>query len=423
MTDTHRRSSSFSDISDLFSGSLTPVSTLLNGSQLTKAANTAKGSKPTQDLVDKAERILASFEQDQNRLVYHQSNLPRSKTYNWVDPHVLLKVMLENAPNEHGQRYVASAIGECDGDTSALVDLSNTWLRYLLVPFKGNRSLASFPASEAATPTYNMETAYGLDPHPSNREPSMTQLVRMREGYQCPFTEYYHKGCAPPDAKALSLEVAHIVKRAIGVFDTTKHDRSLVTWDIIRNYVGWNAQRTQEVLEKLDTPSMACYCNTIFNMNGIVLRGPLNQWSVSPLYMPLHPDFPQLKANGELVPDTYEVEEMGHNQLPPIPKGDAKPANRQITFRDRGTDPTVQKYIPQSDKKLITKPRPLPDPELISLHRAICRVLHLSGATEVIDSIFRDFGENGQQVPSAKIRTTDELDLMISTLAFSALSA
>ncbi|GJJ16035.1 hypothetical protein Clacol_010314 [Clathrus columnatus] len=408
MADTHRRSSSFSDISDLFSGSLTPVSTLSNGSQLTKAANTAKGPKPTQDLVDKAERILASFEQDQNRLVYHQSNLPRSKTHNWVDPHVLLKVMLENAPNEHGQRYVASAIGECDGDTSALVDLSNTWLRYLLVPFKGNRSLASFPASEAATPTYNMETAHGLDPHLSNREPSMTQLVRMREGYQCPFTEYYHKGCAPPDAKALSLEVAHIVKRAIGIFDTTKHDGSLVTWDIIRNYVGWNAQRTQEVLEKLDTP-----------LNGMLLDHYFHHewdsfaWSLKPM----------LRANGELVPDTYEVEEMGHNQLPPIPKEDSTPANRQITFRDRGTDPTVQKYIPQSDKKLITKPRPLPDPELISLHRAICRVLHLSGAAEVIDSIFHDFGENGQQVPSAKIRTTDELDLMISTLAFSALSA
>ncbi|GJJ16068.1 hypothetical protein Clacol_010347 [Clathrus columnatus] len=397
MTDAHRNSSE-SSYGDIFSGSLTPASTLQNvGSQLTMAANTAKGPKPTQDLVDKAEKILAFFGRDQNRLVPHPSDLLQSQTYNRVDPYTLLKVMLENAPNEHGQRYVASAIGECDGDTIALVDLSNTWLRYLLVPFKGNRSLASFPP----------ETAHGLNPHPSNREPSMTQRVRMREGYRCPFTEYYHKGCAPPDAKALPLKVAHIVKHAIGVFDTTKHDGSLVTWDIIRNYVGWNAQRTQEVLERLDTP-----------LNGMLLQHDFQHewdsfaWSLKPM----------LKANGELVPDTYEVEEMGHNQLPPIPKGDSTPANRQITFRDRGTDPTVQKYIPKGDKKLMTKPRPLPDPELISLHRSICRVLHLSGATKVIDSIFRDFENNGQQVPSAKIRTTNELDLMVSALAFLTLS-
>ncbi|GJJ16074.1 hypothetical protein Clacol_010353 [Clathrus columnatus] len=382
MTDAHRNSSE-SSYGDIFSGSLTPASTLQNvGSQLTMAANTAKGPKPTQDLVDKAEKILA--------LVPHPSDLLQSQTYNRVDPYTLLKVMLENAPNEHGQRYVASAIGECDGDTIALVDLSNAWLRYLLLP-------SSFPP----------ETAHGRNPHPSKRKPSMTQLVRMREGYQCPFTEYYHQGCAPSDANTLFLEVAQIVKRAIGVFDVTKDEGSLITWDIIRNYVGWNAQRTQEVLEKLDTP-----------LNGMLLEGNFHHewdsfaWTLKPM----------LGADGELVPDTYEVEEMGHNWLPCIFKGNATPANRQITFRDRGTDPTVQDYIPKSDKKLITKPRPLPDPELISLHRSICRVLHLSGAAKVIDSIFRDFEGNGQKVPSAKIRTTDELDLMFSTLAFSTLS-
>lgn len=40
--------------------------------------------------------------------------------------------MLNYAPSELGKRYVAAAIMACD-DTTVLVDLSNTWLRYLLL--------------------------------------------------------------------------------------------------------------------------------------------------------------------------------------------------------------------------------------------------------------------------------------------------
>jgi len=75
--------------------------------------------------------------------------------------------------------------------------------------------------------------------------------------------------------------------------------------------------------------------------------------------------------------------------------------------------------MPERDQKYLSRDRPIPDPELIALHRAICGVLHLSGAAEAIDAIFREAEDAGVQVPSTKIRTTDELDVLLSALSIS----
>ncbi|KIJ56009.1 hypothetical protein M422DRAFT_23469 [Sphaerobolus stellatus SS14] len=398
MAATNQRSDSLASL--LSAGTLTSESSV--EVPLKQAVLEAKGNTSTNGLLQRALRRLASFEQDQSRLLPHPSDLPVSKKSERVDPYKVAKTMLEWAPSEFGRRYVAAAIVGCD-DTSTLVDLSNTWLRYLLLPFKGNRTNAAFPPSEAASPTYHEHTAYSLDAFPINRDSSMAQLVRLREGYQCPITEVYYKPVAPPDKYAGTLENSHILKRAVGVFDPQKDKGSLATWDILRHYVGWDEKRTQHVVETLDTP-----------LNGMLLFQAFHDawgdfaWTLKPA----------VDASGNVTADTYEIDVVRPKHFPSwIPKPSGLPINYRIAFKDRGIESAVQDLIPDGDDKLRKLPRPMPDPELIALHRALCWVLHLSGAAEAIDSIFRDAGEAGVQVPSEKIRTTDDLDVLLSSLS------
>ena len=85
----------------------------------------------TQGLVDKAKKILSKFAQDEKRVEQYPSSLP---TLNSIDPHPVLVAMLDCAPNERGTRYVAAAIISYARETHELVDLANTWIRYLLLP-------------------------------------------------------------------------------------------------------------------------------------------------------------------------------------------------------------------------------------------------------------------------------------------------
>ncbi|KIJ32098.1 hypothetical protein M422DRAFT_266188 [Sphaerobolus stellatus SS14] len=357
--------------------------------ELKRSAREASGDLATDTLISRAFCALAFFEKDDKRLLPHLSGLP---------------AILECAPSEYGRRFIAAAIYSC-GETDRLVDLSNAWVRYLLLPFKGNRS-GFPPPSDLATSTYNAETApsNGLDPLPSSRASNMTELVRLRDGYKCWATESYVYEHIPPGGVGAPLEVSHIIKRAVGVFNVQKDDGSLATWDIIRHYTDWDAKRTQEVGEQLDTP-----------LNGMLI------------IMLLHPGWddyawtlkPVVGNNDQAIPNTYEVEVLTPDEFPDLVlrKSDGTLVNRRVTFEDHGVKPDVQALVAKDGKINIKHQRPLPDPDLIALHRAISRVLHLSGAGEIIDSAFRKAEAAGITVPSKKIRTTDELAMMLSCRA------
>lgn len=145
MTDTHKNSDSLASL--LLTSSLTSLSSV--GIPLTEAMKSAEGNESTDSLLDKALERLTSFKNDESRLHPHPSNLPVPKGSTGVDPYKLVKAMLDYAPTDSGQRYVAAAIVACK-DTPTLVDLANTWLRYLLLPCTFNhiitrlRGLISF---------------------------------------------------------------------------------------------------------------------------------------------------------------------------------------------------------------------------------------------------------------------------------------
>jgi len=129
---THNRSGS--DSSTITNGSTSTdsdfVSNIQDASGITIAIEDFDRHK-TQDLVNKAKRILSTFGQDKQRLEKQPSSLP---TLTLIDPHPVLVTMLDYAPNERGTRYVAVAIISYSRETHELVDLANTWLRYLILP-------------------------------------------------------------------------------------------------------------------------------------------------------------------------------------------------------------------------------------------------------------------------------------------------
>ena len=108
------------------------------------------------------------------------------------------------------------------------------------------------------------------------------------------------------------------------------------------------------------------------------------------------------------IPNTYCIEVLRQWDMPPLP------SKNIITFRDHSV--TDQKYLMEEDKEDFTRPRygvPLPNPELIALHRAIANVLHMSGAGDAIDMAMPRLFPQG---PPVKAMDADSLALQLSGL-------
>ncbi|KAF8579241.1 hypothetical protein K439DRAFT_1620679 [Ramaria rubella] len=158
------------------------------------------GPTSTPALVRKARSHLRGFAMDPNRLIRHPTTLID------LDPHAIINAMLDCAPTEDGQRYVACAVISCQEHTNLLVVLANTWLRYFLL---------AFPKLKAI------------------RTPE-TKLLE-RDGYRCPLTGVYEISRIAPSVEGpkATLEAARILKRAVAIFDNKQEKSAIATWDII----------------------------------------------------------------------------------------------------------------------------------------------------------------------------------------------
>ena len=108
------------------------------------------------------------------------------------------------------------------------------------------------------------------------------------------------------------------------------------------------------------------------------------------------------------IPNTYCIEELHQLDVPPFPRKNI------ISFQDHSV--TDEEYLTEEHKRDFTKPRygvPLPNPELIALHCALAKVLHMSGAGDAIDlAMSRLFPE---ELP-VKAMDADSLALQLSGL-------
>ena len=102
----------------------------------------------------------------------------------------------------------------------------------------------------------------------------LTQILQ-RDGYQCLVTGWYEIKQVSKNFKAAKaeLEAAHILKRAVAIFNDRQvgflphchliinqaaccqRTSAFATWDIIRQYADWPDETLEDMMQLIDTPS------------------------------------------------------------------------------------------------------------------------------------------------------------------------
>jgi len=263
----------------------------------------------------------------------------------------------------------------------------------------GNIDGTRDPPSDLATPTMRDGTEAMVDPLEGGRSDNMREQVRIRDGYQCILTGMYidEKHTPNSEVRIGEVHVAHMLKRAVGALKQTEPAGPYATWDVIKNYLGWSNARVAEVVDKMDTPVNGLLVHVAFH-------GPWDKfaWTLKPVM-----------ENSQVVPHTYDVEVLDSRKFPV-----EWAKNFRVTFRDRGSDEDVIKSTPKEEERWRRRlnARPLPDPELISLHRSMCHILRMSGAAESLSLAFDGASSAGAPVPSEKRRNPNDLICLLEAV-------
>ncbi|KAG2139217.1 hypothetical protein DEU56DRAFT_800175 [Suillus clintonianus] len=298
-----------------------------------------------------------------------------------VDASRVLDAMLRNARGTGGEtseRYTACAICACP-EIHDQVNLARTWFMYLLWPFTAGTHRSSDLNSEQATPTID-DTYDSLVSASTERRSRFRTDVNRRDGYRCVVSGLWDGPHVPAglDQGYVTLNGAHIMKRAVGVFTMDRAHTAAATWNIIRHYSGMSEETIQNMERLVDDPS-----------NGMMLQHDI------------HDIFDKLKIYLEQTEqeNEYVVKEVGsrawlHREL----------LGKTITFRNHDAP---------------TRNLPLPNPHFIALHAGISRILHMSGASEVFAQILDKYdGAAGGNVGNLKSNgdPVHQLSSMMSAL-------
>ncbi|KAF8063518.1 hypothetical protein FPV67DRAFT_1506981 [Lyophyllum atratum] len=273
--------------------------------------------------------------------------------------HAVLGSLMEHAPSENGKRYMAASVCACQevGAVSVqkLRDLAVMFYVLLLAPLKKH------------PPRPGLFEGFTLE-EPPDREEQVLLDVLKRQAYQCPLTRWvvldaYPPGPDGPDVIHVhSLQRTYIIKLdppAVEEDALTAEENALTTWDILREYAALTPGRIAE----LDTPS-----------NAIAMSGTVRRWFEDYLL--------SLEATADR--DVYRV--MKHGMLTKYRAQQlGLHPSESVTFHNFAGCPPPGFKLPRraSGREDIE----LPDPELVGLHHALARVMHESGAGEVIDRV------------------------------------
>ncbi|KAG2367586.1 hypothetical protein BDR07DRAFT_1393000 [Suillus spraguei] len=154
-----------------------------------------------------------------------------------VDASKVLDAMLMNAQRTGGESSERSI-----PPIHEQVNLARTWFMYLLWPFTAGTHQSSDLISGQATPT--IDDTYG-------------SLVNRRDGYRCVISGVWDGAHKPAGFRQgwVTLQAAHILKQAVGVFTMDRAHTAAATWNIIRHYSGMSEETIQNMERLVDDPS------------------------------------------------------------------------------------------------------------------------------------------------------------------------
>ncbi|KAF8341900.1 hypothetical protein F5887DRAFT_1217118 [Amanita rubescens] len=285
-----------------------------------------------------------------------------------IDSLKVLRAMLNNAPTDRGERYVASAIICCDFNENEMVMLASDWVYLLLWPFKSAYKSKTPSPSPYSDITFS-ETATSTSVVNERRDDHFLGLLKERQANKCAVIE-------PPHGYHISTVGTHIIRRSIAKANRSNAGLPIslpATWDILRHYADLSEDTILGLENIVDSPS-----------NGILLQ------------TEMHDEFDNFQWYFEATnePDVYNVKWLSPTQV--LSWGTS--GLQQVRFTD------------QSGKDI-----PLPDARFLAIHAAIAKVLHMSGAAEPLDLVMDKFDFRSPLVPSGKYGSPD-LDIRLSLL-------
>ncbi|KAG0704677.1 hypothetical protein DFH29DRAFT_1036801 [Suillus ampliporus] len=368
-----RNLSDLSDLSDLS----TPESVISFNSDVNLAMQDAQISTAT--YADRARQVIDLLATRQERWIKTPPSVQD------VEASRVLDAMLRNAREtggENSERYTACAISACQ-EIHEQVDLARTWFMYLLWPFTAGSHRPSDPISSQATPTSD-STLISVTTANFQRRSGFRSDVNRRDGYRCSVTGMWDRGHMPAgsDQVVVTLNVAHILKRVVGIFNVNPTHSAAATWDIIRHYSGLSEETIQNMESLMDDPSngmmLEYYTHTAFDEFKVYLE--------------------QTERDNEYIVKKVDDIQWIRPEL----------VGKTITFRNHA--------VPERNL-------PLPNPYFIALHAGICRILHMSAASEVFAQILDKFdGATGGKVGILKSNgdPVHHLSSMMSALSICA---
>ncbi|KAJ6511282.1 hypothetical protein C8R47DRAFT_1094439 [Mycena vitilis] len=269
----------------------------------------------------------------------------------------VLRGMVKWGPSDAGRRYAAVVIHVASHHgLESVVSAAQSWVDNLLLPVLtlARKSVAREPPLSVQTPTVD-ETALEIETANRSEQQRLRALVGFRENYYCAISGTFdadrvkvfrrlHKPI-PPGGQA-SMQAAHILPLSLNGFDEADNGElfdAAATWDMLKQWT------------RIDIKALA----------GSDINTPKNCINMT---MQDHRAFGRfefyLSRSG---PDSYTAHMLDEDRR--FVNGTQ---TTSVTFRS----------------KAITNIDP-PDPDLIAIHAAFAKVLHLCGAAEYLDDIER----------------------------------
>ncbi|KIM37202.1 hypothetical protein M413DRAFT_31135 [Hebeloma cylindrosporum] len=272
----------------------------------------------------------------------------------------VLGYLILEAPIQEGRTYVCSEIFRCNGNSDKLWKLADLYITHLIRFFKQSKSTTPAPSERSSRPSFEEEVYWSrctLDEAPTDHRTAKRECL-VRDNFHCLGTGRMELGYYRTLSAAEQIQAQGPVRTAAAhIFPPlTNQDLDL-----------------PEQEQDRKTPYSTTIQAIVHNFSGISVLDELNGSSIHKpsniltLEVTLHSLFDDLHLWFEAVPNTLNTYDIG------------------LAFY------LGPHLVPHTSVTFSTNTeRLLPDPRFLKLHAAVCRIAHLSGAAEYIESYDRD---------------------------------
>ncbi|KAI0658312.1 hypothetical protein C8Q70DRAFT_917783 [Cubamyces menziesii] len=273
-------------------------------------------------------------------------------------------------PSSESLRTVTMEVDSCNGlghsdPLQAIYNLGAMYLSHLIILFKGARGRTPAPSDHSSRPSFDRLREDCLNnPQPSPRDHSSAKASALvRDNFRCMITGKVDWGAVrrgltdrqPREVPAFT-RCCHIFPESLGNISRgstgSKEHETATVWTTLHRF-GY-----KDICEELGAATTA---TNLHRLENILTLDPF----VHQLFDMLHLWFEAVEGQ----PNVYNVAlapDSTHEEL----------------------------FLPKTVRFASHRPGlPLPNPRYLQIHAACCRIAHMSGAAEFLDSVYQEMEE------------------------------